>query len=347
VVTATVAAASPRTRRPAPRRRTENRVIAGVAGGCADWLNAPVSTIRGVLLLAAFSSPWVVAVYAAAAFVIPARGRVLPGWDNLIGLGRLALLMAGPTLLTGLEITLTGVLSQPIVIWLPVSAILLAGAAALLAADYRRDAPRTVAESRAVVLATLPFVAAGGLLVGAVALWPDVSWEVLLPFALIGAGIGVLIAVRVGGWRRLVAPVAVTAVVVAHLVAADVRLDGGVGELRVSAVDSVTAHRALGDVHVDVGGAGRTPVTVRVSAGIGDVTVTVPAEAKVVVDAHVGRGVVYLPVEPSGDVLEGYGLDVHERRTSPRGHGSVHVVADVGLGKLDVRRADPTQDPSR
>ena len=83
--------------RPALRRRTEDRLVSGVAGGLADWLNASPLFVRVVLALLFTFDP-VAWAYAGATLMLPARGHDRPGWDNLIGMGRLGLLFVAPKL---------------------------------------------------------------------------------------------------------------------------------------------------------------------------------------------------------------------------------------------------------
>jgi phage shock protein PspC (stress-responsive transcriptional regulator) len=67
-----------RLERPRLRRRAEHRLAAGVAGGIADSLNAPVAFVRVVLGFAIAWVPWTAWAYAAAALVLPAGGRSRP-----------------------------------------------------------------------------------------------------------------------------------------------------------------------------------------------------------------------------------------------------------------------------
>jgi phage shock protein PspC (stress-responsive transcriptional regulator) len=61
------------------RRRTENRLVAGVAGGIADRLNASVGFVRVVIVIASiWALPWVVAAYVAGLSSSPHAGPTGP-----------------------------------------------------------------------------------------------------------------------------------------------------------------------------------------------------------------------------------------------------------------------------
>jgi phage shock protein PspC (stress-responsive transcriptional regulator) len=115
--------------RPALRRRTEQRLLAGVAGGLADWLNAPVVFVRLVLFLLAGYSSIPAAVYAGAALVVPARGHNRPSWDNLIGAGRVGLLFLVPAVAFGSSLDLSALFDEAPSVWIPVVALQLTGRA--------------------------------------------------------------------------------------------------------------------------------------------------------------------------------------------------------------------------
>jgi hypothetical protein len=129
--------------------------------------------------------------------------------------------------------------------------------------------------------------------------------------------------------------------------AAQVRLDGGVGDrvVRVTPAGDPppTQRLAVGDLTLKLGRLSQRSgtVTVRASVGVGDMLVVVPRHAKVALDAHVGRGEI-----DTAHHRTGYGLEVDQpdaevpvlTRPAPRQRLTVHLIADVGMGRLEVIR---------
>ena len=332
--------------RPALRRRTEHRVLAGVAGGLADWLNAPVVFVRVVLVLVASSSSIPLAVYAGAALLIPARGHNRPSWDNLIGAARVGLIFIFPAAVFGRSIDLPSLFDEAPSVWIPLVALQLIGLAVLVSADYVRGRARTDAESRAVVLAAAPAVCFAAVLAGAVVLFPDQRWERLVPLGVLLAGAALLVAMLKGGARAFVAPAVVAVVLGASISAAGTRLEGGVGDASVTAVDategSLVVRRAVGDVSVDLRRLDtRRPVTVVASVGMGKLRLGVPDDVRLTLDAHVGSGSIRAGIV-NRQFLDSRGLDASVRAvwpvsrkdtlTAPR----IKVIADVGVGEISL-----------
>jgi phage shock protein PspC (stress-responsive transcriptional regulator) len=320
-------------------RRTEHRLVAGVAGGIADRLNAPVAFVRFFILVATIWSPFVFAAYGAAALVLPAGGRNQPDWDNLVGAGRLALVLAAPWLALWSPLAI----NEPIdgsAGWVVAAVGLLAvGAVAMFSADYRREGGRTREEARSAVLGALPAAACGLLLAAAIVLVPDVRWERFVPLVAIAGGAALLVA----GRREHVAPALLVLAVAVVVVASGARLDGGVGDVRMKPADPrgepIVVRRAFGDVELDLRRVRNAvaPVDVEVSAGMGDVEVTVPEWARVEVDARVGRG--EIDVERMAGSRD-YGFDQHAGRGLPGrpGGARIEIVADVGSGTIHIER---------
>jgi phage shock protein PspC (stress-responsive transcriptional regulator) len=331
-------------RRPPLRRRVDRRLVAGVVGGVADSLNAPAGFLRVLLVFVSGLTPWCVAAYAAAALVIPARGRNRPDWDNLVGLGRLAALWGGAAVLVG-QVDVDRL--PPPSIWVPVTGLGLAGLCVLLVRNYPKGP--SVADARAAVIGALPVAAFAVIVAAGMVAAPQVRWDRALPAGVILAGVLLLVAARTRRSRFLLAPAVVATAIVAVFVAADVRLQGGVGDRVVtvtSADASPPAERvAVGDLTARLGSlpAQRSGiVTFRASVGVGDMLVVVPRRARVWLDGRVGRGTIL-----AAGVSSGYALEQHTRDTdvSPLGGGgditgrlTVHVIADVGLGELEVLR---------
>jgi phage shock protein PspC (stress-responsive transcriptional regulator) len=229
------------------RRRTEQRLIAGVAGGIAHRLNASAGFVRVFLAIASFwALDWVLAIYAIAALVIPPRDADRPDWDNLIGLTRLAVLIAVPVFGDRAGMVVNEPLQGPAGWWIAYYGLLAAGAVALLTADYRRERPRTRNEARAVVLGAAPVAACFAALGAAMLLAPDVRWERYLPIASLVAAAALLVATRRRSAAAFLAPALLAMGMVGVAMAADARLQGGLGDqrLRPTATAAPTSSRA-------------------------------------------------------------------------------------------------------
>lgn len=219
--------------RPPLRRRMEHRLVAGVAGGLADWLNAPVAFIRVLLLVAMTASPWTGAAYALLALLLPARGQQRPGWDNLVGLGRLAILFAASFLFLG-QIPLNGLFAQPPEAWIPRVGLVLVGAVAFFSSSYALANKREKVDARTTVLGAAPVAAFAAAIAAGLLLAPSFRWDRVVPLGVVLAAMALLLGLRHGHWRAFVAPALLAATAAGVAVGADVRLQGGIGDRQVA-----------------------------------------------------------------------------------------------------------------
>ncbi len=186
-----------------------------------------------------------------------------------------------------------------------------------------------------------------GLLVGwNAATDSDVPGRIVFAAALAVVGVGLVVGAFAGRARGLVVwGVLLTALASVAAVVPDVPVHGGVGDRvwRPTSLDQLRSEYRLGigdaelDLsQLDLSTAGRQRVDVR--QGVGDLTVVVPADVVVRIDADVRAGDLRLPDLPSID-----GTDLSERVVVPEGSapGSAVLVVDaeLGLGSLEVRRA--------
>jgi phage shock protein PspC (stress-responsive transcriptional regulator) len=326
------------------RRRTEHRLVAGVAGGIADRLNAPVGFVRVVLGFAIVLVPWAELAYGAATLAIPARGSDRPGWDGVVGVARLAVVFTVPVLAFAGGINVSESFDGPLGWWMSYCGLLIAGAVALLAADYLRDRPRTPAETRGVVLAAVPAGACAALFAAGVVLASDVRWERVAPVIALVAAASLLLAARRGRAAAFVAPAMLSVAIVGLVLAADMRLQGGVGDKHVKpapADDPIVARRAVGDLHLDlrqVTRGGRDAV-VEASVGVGSIEVDLPRRSRLVIDASVAKG----QLDPFA-LLDDPSTQGFDRRITgsahPRGRRTglptIHLNAHVGLGTVEL-----------
>jgi phage shock protein PspC (stress-responsive transcriptional regulator) len=330
--------------RPSLRRRVDQRLVAGVVGGIADSLNAPVGILRVLLVLASPFSVWILVGYAIAALVIPPRGRNRPGWDNLVGLGRFAVLWAVPAAVFAGTVSNEDFFTNEPGLWLSLLALELVGLAVVLSSTYPRGPSE--AQARATVLGAMPLAGFAALVGAGVALFPDFRWECVIPVGAVVAGAVLVVGARRGSWRPLVGPAVVASLLAAVTVASGLRLDGGVGDrvFRTAGASPPTQRLAVGDLRVVVAPVSPTgTATVRANVGVGTLRVVVPRQARVSIDSRVGRG----QISVGGDREGGVAVRVVKAATGDlaplhldRPAGRVRVIAEVGIGNVDVHRAD-------
>jgi len=186
-----------------------------------------------------------------------------------------------------------------------------------------------------------------GLLVGwNAATDHDVTARVVFAAALGVVGLGLVVGAFAGRARGLVIwGVVLTALASAAAFVPDVPVNGGVGDRTwrpATVADLKPEYRlGIGDAELDLSrldltDAGRQRVEVR--QGVGDLTIVVPDDVVVRIDADVQGGDLRLPDREHID-----GTDLSDRVVVPEGSspGSAVLVVDaeLGLGSLEVRRA--------
>jgi predicted membrane protein len=171
----------------------------------------------------------------------------------------------------------------------------------------------------------------------------DVDLGVVVASALTLVGIVLLVSAWYGRARKLIVLGVPLLVVVAALGLVDVPLRGGVGDPSYSprrlADVRQTYELAVGDLTVDLRRVDFSGVhrTVRAQLGIGRLNVVVPPGARVVVDGHSGVGDVVLFGDGTKQCCP---TDVRRLHRGTAGAGTLHLVARVGAGHVEVRTGE-------
>ena len=337
---------------PPPRlmRSRTDRVIGGVAGGLARYLNIDATVVRigfvaGILLWGTS-----ILLYIAALFLMPeepadgapdatARPAVqLPSFEGrnrtLAAIGVVVLILILGPIALGLTLA-AGLLALPLAL-LVVTAL---GVAWAVTGRKPESDPGSIARLTVLGLGilTLLFV----LFVGA--FWAAAAGgDGVIAGLVIAAGVVLVVSAFARPARGLILPALVVAISAGFVAAADVDLDGGVGEKRYhprSAADVRSQYEiGAGDLRVDLRDvdlpAGERHV--RVDVGMGHAIVLVPDDVCVSTTADLGMGHVH------AFDREGSGVDVDWENLESPAPGNAHLVldAEVGFGALEVRRDD-------
>jgi len=185
----------------------------------------------------------------------------------------------------------------------------------------------------------------GVLALGHVADWWTAGPVAVLGGALALCGAGLMAGAWLGRGLLLIPVAAVLAVLLGFFAWIDLPLEGGFGseEHRFSALSEVAPAYELtaGQIVLDLTGIDiDSDLALDASVGMGELVVEVPDSVDLMLDARAGMGEVVL-TDATGREYRRGGIDTELRRTlRPDGSGGdeVHLDAEVGIGKIEVRQ---------
>ena len=318
---------------PPPKRLTrtrDDRMIAGVAAGLGRHFELDPLLFRvGFAVLTLFGGSGLL-LYVLLALLVPSDAT--PAGAPADNRSRTLLVIAGVIVaVVVLPIALPGAFFLSPLIVLAAIGILI-----YRAAGGSVD-PRA-ARASAIVLA---IVAAIGLGFGAAAA-VAFGGGTIVSGVVLAAGLVLVIGSFFGGMRWLIAPALILAIPVAIVSAANIDLEGGVGEreYRPAAVGDLRSEYRLGvgDLRIDLSGvdfpSGTT--TIRTDVGIGHIELELPDDVCLDSDVHIGMGHADLLDRES----DGVDVDVEHRETIPSGASILRLQADIGMGEIEVDRGD-------
>ena len=169
----------------------------------------------------------------------------------------------------------------------------------------------------------------------------DLSWQTILACGIASLGFGMMATPKAGHGLRLVLVGVVLTVVLA---ASSVEHSGSMrfGDKTVVATSISEVEReyeqGVGDLVLDLSGvefpAGTTAVAINV--GMGDVTVRVPDDVQVRLQAEMGMGDIQVF---NREVADGIGIKRHFTSEGGDPGRELFITVNVGLGDIDIQRA--------
>jgi phage shock protein PspC (stress-responsive transcriptional regulator) len=323
-----------------PKRLTRSRhdrVIGGVCGGLGRYFNVDPLLFRIGAVALIFLGGAGVLLYLAALLLVPSEDQAGPITPGVQGSNRalvivavvILLLVAFPFLLVGgavvagIGIPLAVLVGAGVLVWWLVSGEGPSGEAGEIA---RRAA---LGIGILILCFVLFFVAGFGAAAG-----PD--W--LVPGLVVLGGAGIAIGAFLKPVRWLVLPALTIALAAGIVAAADIDLDGGVGQREYrpgSSADLRDRYElGVGELVVDLRGTDlpKGDVPLDLDVGIGEARVIVPDDVCVVTDADVGLGNVHVLGRDHGGVDVAYQDAPEAKPTATR----LLVHGDVGVGELRV-----------
>ena len=317
-------------------RSSSDKLIGGVAGGLGRYFGVDPILFRIAFVVLTFAGGVGVLAYIGLLAFVPADddSRIFGQRRdaNLIGavlLGIVVLLILGPPFF------FVGPLLIPIALLIGIGILLWRAAGGRPPSG---DPTRLVA--RAGIALLIGIAAVGG--VAGVFVLAAIGGGTTLAVLAIAAGVALVVAGLAGGARWLIAPALVLVLPLAIVAAADISVDGGVGErqYRPASVDQLRPNYELGagelildmrDVDLPAG-----TTNVELDVGIGHAVVRVPEDACVSSDVQIGAGHAQV-LDRSSD-----GLDVDFAQASTPSGDQPRLALDgqIGIGALEVVRGD-------
>jgi phage shock protein PspC (stress-responsive transcriptional regulator) len=330
---------------PPPRRLTRSgsdAVIGGVSSGLARYFDVDPLLPRIAFVVLTFAGGFGVLAYLLLLAFMPSDGEQKPG-----GTSKFAAL-AGAVVL---GIALITFLGTPFFFFGPgLLVIAVVGVAGVLlwralGGEADGDPARTAGR---VFLAVLLAIAVAGAALG-VGLAAALGGGVVIASLAVVAGLVLIATAFVGGTRWLIVPALALVLPLGVVAAADIDLDGGVGEreYRPATMSELRDHYEIGIGSVDVDlreldiPTSRTGLDIDV--GLGEAVVWVPENTCVTSNVEIGVG--------AADIFDrdNDGVDVSfaQSASPPAGRPVLHIEADLGAGVLEVVREGSLPDQFR
>jgi phage shock protein PspC (stress-responsive transcriptional regulator) len=333
---------------PGPRRlykSADDRMIAGVCAGIAEYFAIDAVIVRVIAVALVFAGGAGLLAYVAAWLLVPERDA-----DPSDRPGRTATIVGAVALVLAVCV-LVPFWGGPFEGWHwggPFVSLVFIGLAGLgiwyLASGEHpsvggvRDVLRRAGFGLA-LLAVCGILALGGA-------WATAAGGgVLVAVVVIVAGLWLVAAAFVGGARWLILPALALALPAGVVSAANVDVDGGVGDRQYRPVTANqvrdTYRLGIGRLVVDLRDA-HLPAGDRrmhLDVGVGQAVLVLPRDVCVTTAAKIGVGNVAFFGRDSG----GLDLDWQDERTAPPGTTRLVVDGDLGVGELAVTYEDPDQ----
>ena len=318
-------------------RSSSDKLIGGVAGGLGRYFGVDPILFRIAFVVLTFAGGVGVLAYIGLLAFVPADDDSRPFGDrrdaNMIGavlLGIVVLLVLGPPFF------FVGPALIPIAILIGIGIVLWRASGG--ESPRAGDPGRLIA--RAVIALLIGIAAVGGF--AGVFVLAALGGGTTLAVLAIVAGVALVVAGLAGGARWLIAPALVLVLPLAIVAAADIRVDGGVGErqYRPATVEELRPDYQLGmgQLVLDMRDVELPPGTTKVhlETGIGHTVVRVPEDACVSSDVQLGVGHAQV-LDRSSDGLD---VDFEQAAATTTDRPRLEIDSDLGIGALEVVRGD-------
>jgi phage shock protein PspC (stress-responsive transcriptional regulator) len=338
--------AAPPTPGDGPRRlykSRDNRMIGGVCGGLGEYFGIDPVIVRVIAVALVFAGGAGLLAYVAAWLLVPERDAA-PG----AGPGRTATIVGAVALVCAVG-TLVPFWGGPFGGWHwggPFVSLVFLGLAGLGIWYLASGEHPAVGGARDVLRRAgfgLALLALCGLLAIAGAWATAAGGGVVVAGVVIVTGVWLVAAAFLGGARWLILPALALALPAGVVSAANVNIDGGVGDRQyrpVTAAQVRDSYRlGVGRLVVDLRDA-KLPAgdrRMKVDLGVGQAVLVVPRDVCVTTAAKIGAGDVVLFDRNSG----GVDVDWRDDRSALPGTTRLVVDGDIGVGELAVTYEDP------
>jgi phage shock protein PspC (stress-responsive transcriptional regulator) len=324
---------------PEPRRLVrvqDGRVFGGVCAGLGRYFNVDPAIFRIAALVSAFFGGAGLLAYVAALLIIPGEGSdasapaTRGGW-----MGALVVVAA---LIFGLPLVFALMFSVGAVV-IPLALLVGAGVLVwwLASGEGPQGSAGEVAKHAIFGIIVLAFCAVTAL-AGA---WAAAAGgKTPVAIAVIAAGVAILVGAFARPIRWLIFPAVVLALSAGTVAAADVNLDGGIGDRSFTPASMADVQDryelGVGELVLDLTHVQVPPgdTTVKVDVGVGSARVYLPdAEICAGLQANVGIGQASLYDHHNG----GVDVEFQDLPDAPATTPRLHIDGDVGVGTLVVR----------